>query len=90
MITREVECVPSAAVAAGGSAHGLSAKGGVYPGQSGVFAQGFGVSAQGEGVSSQGVSAFVEGGVYPSMHWAGGCLPQCMLGCTPPPSGQNS
>ena len=26
------------------------------------------------------------GGVYPSMHWAdGGCLPQCMLGYTPPP-----
>ena len=21
--------------------------------------------------------------VYPSMHWAGGCLPQCMLGYTP-------
>ena len=24
-------------------------------------------------------------GVYPSMHWTGGCLPQCMLGWTPPP-----
>ena len=23
-------------------------------------------------------------GVYPSMHWEGGCLLQCMLGYTPP------
>ena len=23
------------------------------------------------------------GDVYSNMHWVGGCLPQCMLGCTP-------
>ena len=41
------------------------------------------------GVSAQGVSA--QGGVYPSMDWAGrGCLPQCMLGYYHPPCGQNS
>ena len=47
--------------------------------------RGGGVYLPGGGVCLGGVSDL---GVYPSMHWAGGCLPQCMLGYTP--HGQNS
>ena len=51
-------------------------RGGVFPGVSDQGVSVRGLSNKGEGVSAQGV--------YPSMHWAGGCLPQCMLGYTRP------
>ena len=76
-----VGCVPSAAVAVGG--------GGVSQ-----HALGRGVSAQ--GVSTQGgcvcIPARTAREVYPSMHWARGCIPVHAGFPTPPlsPRGQNS
>ena len=76
-------------VCQGVSAQGVSAmfaQGDVCPG--GVSARRWGmcVCLPG-GVCPEGVCP---GGVYPSMHWAGEGVPQCMLIYTPPaPGGQD-
>ena len=68
---------------------GVSARGDVCPGgclPGGVSARRWGmyVCLPG-GVCPEGVCP---GGVYPSMHWAGEGVPQCMLIYTPPAPGE--
>ena len=78
-----VGCVLSAVVAIGG----MSGQGGVWSGGS-VCPEG--CLPKGCLPGEMSAQAVLSRGVYSILHWVTGCLPQCMLGYTHFPCGQNS